>query len=103
VDVLARIEARLVEVDNGMETPCLVWTGGRNGPGYGQMSVGGRKKTTHVPYYEETVGPKPPGKVLDHTCPEKACVRHTEPVTQRENVIRGRVRRGLRCRSSIPG
>lgn len=107
-DLLSRILAGLVEIDNGMETPCLVWTGSKNGAGYGQVRISrrpvDRRQVVHVAYWEQIKGPVPEGLVLDHLCPEKACVRHTEPVTQKENVDRGLRRHGLHYRrSTIPG
>jgi hypothetical protein len=45
--------------------------------------------------YLEFVGPIPDGLVLDHLCRNKKCVNpdHLEPVTNAENLRRGRVAR----------
>ena len=41
--------------------------------------------------YELIVGPIPPGLTLDHLCRTPLCVnpRHLEPVSLRENILRG--------------
>lgn len=48
-------------------------------------------------YYEQARGPIPSGLVLDHVCRNPRCVNpaHLEPVTQAENLRRGRVARGV--------
>jgi hypothetical protein len=45
----------------------------------------------HRVVYEALVKPIPVGLVLDHLCRVRHCVNpaHLEPVTQRENVLRG--------------
>lgn len=45
----------------------------------------------HRVVYEELVGPIPDGLMLDHLCRVRHCVNpeHLEPVTNRENVLRG--------------
>lgn len=77
---------------------CWEWTGGRT-DGYGVMYVGkeGKRriyKKAHRISYELNVGVIPPGMVIDHLCRNPACVRpeHLEPVTIRENTLRGRGR-----------
>lgn len=73
------------------EGECVVWTGSRSSRGYGRVSVAGRIKPAHVAVYEFVNGPVPVGLELDHTCRRPACVnpKHLEPVTHRENVLRG--------------
>lgn len=70
---------------------CWIWTGRRSARGYGQWYLQGRGIAAHRVAYEAVVGPVPAGLVLDHLCRTHACVRpsHMEPVTQRENVLRG--------------
>ena len=72
---------------------CWLWTAGRAGT-YGGFFVGeGEKRRTyaHRWAYEFCVGPIPEGLQLDHLCRVRLCVNpdHLEPVTRRENVIRG--------------
>lgn len=69
---------------------CWLWTG--NGERYGAFVVGqGRARRAHVVCYEAMVGLIPNGLQLDHLCRVTKCVRpdHLEPVTGRENVLRG--------------
>jgi hypothetical protein len=72
---------------------CWLWTGYLADQGYGRFSPsGGAKYTTaHRWGYEALVGPVPDGLVVDHLCRVRHCVNpaHLEPVTQRENILRG--------------
>jgi hypothetical protein len=86
------------KVDRRSPAECWEWTaarfvrGDRNyGPQYGAFSVGGRMRQAHRVAYELTVGPIPAGMTLDHLCRNKGCVNphHLEPVTNRENILRG--------------
>lgn len=78
--------------------PCWLWTGQHD------KKLGYAKFTMRVPgavwalsfkahriAYEEVIGPIPEGKELDHKCRNRGCVNpyHTEPVTHKENVLRG--------------
>lgn len=79
------------------KTPCgcWLWTGAKNENGYGFTRLGGRdakQSVAHRAVYLALIGPIPDGLVLDHTCRTPACVNpaHLEPVTQRENLLRGR-------------
>lgn len=72
--------------------PCWVWTGRTDALGYGKMRGDGREVLTHRWGYEHFVGPVPDGLELDHLCRNPACCnyeRHLEPVTRRENQLRG--------------
>lgn len=77
-----------VEIDP--ETECWIWTGAASS-GYGRMTVDGRTRLSHVVSYEALVGPIPPGLELDHLCRVRRCANpdHLEPVTRRENTLRG--------------
>lgn len=76
---------------------CWVWVANRYVAGYGQTSVGSktdgsvRKKYVHRLMYELMRGPIPVGLNIDHLCRMPSCVNpdHLEPVTQRENLLRG--------------
>lgn len=70
---------------------CWIWHGSRLPDGYGQIRINGRTRGAHRVVYELLVGPIPDGLTLDHLCRTHACVnpRHLEPVTMRENTLRG--------------
>jgi len=80
------LEDRIL-IDDG----CWQWTGATNKGGYGSLRWEGRFPYAHRVVYELLVGPIPKGMQLDHLCRNRACVRpdHLEPVTCRENVLRG--------------
>ena len=76
---------------------CWLWKAGKDGNGYGVAVLGSRSDGTyqlvkaHRHSYESLVGPIPDGLHLDHLCRVRHCVNpeHLEPVTQRENILRG--------------
>lgn len=71
---------------------CLLWTGALNTNGYGVFRVDSRTLVlAHRYAYELIVGSIPAGCELDHECRARKCVNpsHLEPVTHRENVLRG--------------
>lgn len=82
---------------------CLPWIGAQDGHGYGKVrDDAGRLRRAHVLAYELTHGAVPEGHQLDHlchtascaggrTCPHRSCVNveHLQPVTSRENTLRG--------------
>jgi|SRR5579872_5046898 len=71
---------------------CWLWKGAILSTGYGQFYPSPREKmSAHRFSYELFVGPIPAGLVIDHLCRVPACINpdHLEPVTQRENTLRG--------------
>jgi len=70
---------------------CWVWRGVPNKAGYGTLKVNGKSVCAHRFGYELLVGLIPADKQLDHLCRNRRCVNpaHLEPVTCRENVLRG--------------
>jgi hypothetical protein len=80
---------RLVSIGDG----CWEWLGSRHGKGYGHFAVRGTttRMKAHRYSYELFRGPIPEGMTLDHLCRNRSCVNpsHLEPVTNRENILRG--------------
>lgn len=79
------------KVDRRRSDGCWLWTGSKNRGGYGTITVNGHTRAVHRVAYELLVGPIPDGLQLDHLCRVRHCVNpaHLEPVTQRENILRG--------------
>ena len=88
-DVVIRFWSHItVDVSSG----CWLWDKPAKYTGYGRLVLTNRKeKGAHVYSYERMFGPVPKGKELDHLCRNRPCANpfHVEPVTQRENIIRG--------------
>lgn len=86
----ARFMAQIVEQDDG----CWLWMGPRqrkNGVQYGCTRYAGRNEAAHRVAWRLFRGPIPAGLQIDHLCRVTRCVNplHLEPVTQRENILRG--------------
>lgn len=74
------------------KTPtCWLWTGSKKHDGYGIFFTVKKQTTAHRFAYELLRGPIPNGCELDHLCRIRACVNpdHLEPVSHRENCLRG--------------
>jgi hypothetical protein len=76
---------------------CWEWTGGKHKNGYGGFSFKGESVKAHRFAYHLINSNFPIKNLnhkndLDHLCRNKLCVNpsHLEPVTNRENVIRGK-------------
>lgn len=70
---------------------CLIWTGPKNQGGYGRIARSSGSSYVHRAAWIALRGPIPAGLHLDHLCRQRACWNpdHLEPVTPRENVLRG--------------
>ena len=87
VNLPARISAKIRFQD------CWIWLGAMSSTptDYGQVQWRGKHAPAHRVVYEILVGPIPDGLTLDHLCRNHSCVnpKHLEPVTMRENTLRG--------------
>lgn len=83
---IARMHRKIKLDDKG----CWIWQGPKPN-GYGRTSVGGVSMPTHRATYFLYRGPFDRFLDLDHLCRTPACCNpyHVEPVTPRENVLRG--------------
>ena len=79
------------KVDKDAPNGCWIWTGSLNALGYGFFFYKGQTRLAHRVVHELSKGTFPEGLVTDHLCRTPACVNpnHLEPVTNRENTIRG--------------
>ena len=92
------IEERLMRRVTVAEDGCWTWGGAHDPTGYGVTygnlddGRGYRKLYTHRASYTVHVGPIPAGLDIDHLCRNRGCCnpKHLEPVTRRENLMRGR-------------
>lgn len=105
--LLKRMEAKSVLAEKrvwGLPKRCRIWTGAKNGRGYGQISIGPRGghhtvQTTRVSYHYHVdlslpiMCGKRPELVIDHLCRHILCFEplHLQAVPQRKNVILGLV------------
>jgi len=86
--LIERIENLVMRDPN---SGCWLWTGTLNNRGYGMVGVQGKMQLVHRTIYELFKGSIPLGLQLDHKCRTSACANpdHLEPVTNRENTMRG--------------
>ena len=71
---------------------CWIWDSDWNsGNGYGKVKHQGKAHMAHRLVYSFLRGEIPDDHVLDHLCRVRRCVNpdHLEPVTVRENTLRG--------------
>jgi hypothetical protein len=87
---------------------CWLWMAA-NVRGYGHFAVNGKPRLAHRHAYAVLIGAIPDGQQLDHKCRVHDCVNpaHLEPVSSRENTLRGfgvtaTNSRKLTCRAGHP-
>jgi hypothetical protein len=91
-DLGKTLERFMAKVEVGRSPDdCWLWVGWVEPTGYGVFQLAYKRLRAHRWSYEHFVGPIPEGLVLDHLCRVTNCVNpaHLEPVTNRENVLRG--------------
>lgn len=82
---------------------CWLWTASIGTDGYGQFMMPGKNLLrAHRFSYELAHGKVPDGLHLDHLCRVRRCVNpsHLEPVTHKENVLRGNGFAGINTRKT---
>lgn len=81
------------KVDKNGPDGCWLWLGQirKTRQPYGSFWVPPKNVPAHRFSYELAIGPIPDGLVLDHLCRNPSCVNpaHLEPVTTKENLMRG--------------
>lgn len=90
------------KVESGNETHCWVWRGRKHRQGYGWFDLGRSQVLAHRIAFTLARGRIPDGLVLDHLCRNPSCVNpaHLEPVSHRENCLRGTSPLALKARQT---
>lgn len=86
-EIQFRIKSRVSVGSKG----CWNWNGYIDRDGYGRFSVNGKQDTVHRISFAAFGGIIPQGLQLDHLCRNRRCCnpKHLEPVTKKENTLRG--------------
>jgi hypothetical protein len=81
---------------------CLLWIGCLSDSGYALLRVKGKNKRVHRLLWEAERGVLPSSLTLDHLCRVRSCIniRHLEPVSARENTLRGICRSAVNSRKT---
>ncbi len=84
-------EMRFLRKISKQKDGCWIWIGCKFPFGYGEFKYRGQVVYAHIWLYERTKGKTPEGLELDHLCRNPSCVNpdHLEPVTHKENLMRG--------------
>lgn len=111
--LVVRLAARIDYPGN--DDDCWQWRGAIGTDGYGKVWVEGQNRSVHRVVWEHLNGPLPDGLLLDHLCHtrdlacpggrddrHRACANpfHSEPTTNKENLLRGRSASALNARKT---
>jgi len=99
------LKARLLSLVKYKDEETGCWIGANsNDLHYSTVRVGGKTYKTHRLMYEQFVGDIPEGLFIDHLCKNRRCINpeHMEPVTNRENVLRGKIGARTCCPKGHP-
>ena len=95
-----RLHQKIIVDDAG----CWIWQGAKDQNGYGTVAILGSRKImrAHRMTYELLIGAIPEGLEIDHLCRIPSCVNpiHLEPVTHKENLLRGVSFSGVNARKT---
>lgn len=83
---------------------CWIWIGSNNGQsGHGKFSIQHKPVQAHRISYEHFIGRILDGLEIDHLCRNPPCVNptHLEPVTHKENLLRGNYKRAGSARRAM--
>lgn len=82
---------------------CWLWKGQRSDKGYGMIRRGNSGLSAHRAIFEWFRGPIPNGLQADHLCRVRECVNpwHIEPVTAKENTLRGFGPTAINARATV--
>jgi hypothetical protein len=91
---LSDLERLMAKVQPVPWSGCWLWLAATNGDGYGVVWFGGKLEQAHRVSYWLHRGQIPDGLELDHLCRVTFCINpdHLEPITHRENILRGNTR-----------
>lgn len=75
------------KVDVRGEDECWPWTAGISGTGYGNITVEGKTRASHVMAFESENGPVPEGMEVCHSCHNRPCCnpKHLSLGTRQDN------------------
>jgi len=70
---------------------CWLWVGKMSNNGYGEFYWKGKYTSAHRAFYKHFINSNIDGLDIDHLCRNPRCVNpeHLEPVSSRENTLRG--------------
>lgn len=97
---MERVAPHITKMPDG----CWLWMRCKDANGYGRTNPTRQSKfrLAHRLIYEALVGPIPRGLTIDHLCRVRSCVNpaHMEPVSVRENTLRGYSSAGINGRKT---